>query len=102
MSPIISSSSLTLLSAYHPPAATRDEMVAEDGHIRPHWQGFLHELHDLGQAESIRRWEEAKHLIRENGVTYNVYGDPRPGSALAARSHSAGRSAPTSRPSRPA
>ena len=24
-----------------------------------------------------RRWEDAKHLIRENGVTYNVYGDPR-------------------------
>ncbi len=24
-----------------------------------------------------QRWHEAKHLIRENGVTYNVYGDPQ-------------------------
>ncbi len=24
-----------------------------------------------------RRWEKARHLIHENGVSYNVYGDPR-------------------------
>ena len=27
--------------------------------------------------ELTRRWEDARQLIRENGVTYNVYGDPR-------------------------
>ena len=30
-----------------------------------------------GAEEIKRRWEEAQDLIRENGVTYNVYGDPR-------------------------
>src|SRR5262249_47252321 len=28
-------------------------------------------------SELRRRWEEARQLIRENGVTYNVYGDPQ-------------------------
>ena len=31
----------------------------------------------LGEEEVRRRWEEAQDLIRQNGVTYNVYGDPR-------------------------
>ena len=31
----------------------------------------------MGRSELSRRWGEAQHLIRENGVTYNVYGDPR-------------------------
>ena len=30
-----------------------------------------------GLPELTRRWQEARQLIRENGVTYNVYGDPR-------------------------
>ena len=31
----------------------------------------------LGPQELARRWEQARRLLRENGVTYNVYGDPR-------------------------
>ena len=55
----------------------RDEMVdAESGH-RLHWFPFFQALRGLGVAELTRRWEEAKQMIRENGVTYNVYGDPR-------------------------
>ena len=41
------------------------------------WRGLLDGLDALGHAELRRRWEEARELIRENGVTYNVYGDPR-------------------------
>ena len=52
-------------------------MVAADGRLRPHWQPFVGQIATMGLAELQRRWEEAKHLIRENGVTYNVYGDPR-------------------------
>jgi uncharacterized circularly permuted ATP-grasp superfamily protein len=31
----------------------------------------------MGVEELPRRWEHARRTIRENGVTYNVYGDPR-------------------------
>src|SRR5260370_23011769 len=52
-------------------------MVGTDHLARPHWSGFLQALTALGLPELTRRWEEAKQLIHENGVTYNVYGDPR-------------------------
>ena len=62
---------------YAPTAGASDEVFDVDGHVLPHWRGFLESLTLLGLPELTRRWEEAKHLIRENGVTYNVYGDPR-------------------------
>lgn len=54
-----------------------DEMVDAAGTPRPHWQQFLSAVDKLGTTELTRRWTEARQLIRENGVTYNVYGDPR-------------------------
>jgi len=61
---------------YTVPAGLYDEMIAA-GAVRPHWQALIQGLDALGVGELTRRWEEARHLIRENGVTYNVYGDPR-------------------------
>jgi uncharacterized circularly permuted ATP-grasp superfamily protein/uncharacterized alpha-E superfamily protein len=34
-------------------------------------------LHTLGQQELNRRWAQARQMLHENGVTYNVYGDPQ-------------------------
>ena len=52
------------------------ESVGRDGTPRPHWEPLFDSLRELGPPELVRRWHEAKQLIRENGVTYNVYGDP--------------------------
>ena len=52
------------------------EAAAGDGTPRPHWRPLFDSLQDLGPPELARRWREARQLIRENGVTYNVYGDP--------------------------
>lgn len=54
-----------------------DELVSQAGQLRPHWQTFAHGLDALGLDDFTQRWREAQQLIRENGVTYNVYGDPR-------------------------
>src|SRR5579875_2096739 len=54
-----------------------DEMVDAGGEVRQHWHTFLHALDQLGQEELQRRWEEARQLLRENGVAYNVYDDAR-------------------------
>jgi uncharacterized circularly permuted ATP-grasp superfamily protein/uncharacterized alpha-E superfamily protein len=62
---------------YQQRAGLHDEMLAADRQPRPHWHDFLQALTALGLPELTRRWEEAKLLIHENGVTYNVYGDPR-------------------------
>ena len=61
---------------YTVPAGLYDEMISA-GAVRPHWRALIQGLDALGVGELTRRWEEARHLIRENGVTYNVYGDPR-------------------------
>jgi uncharacterized circularly permuted ATP-grasp superfamily protein/uncharacterized alpha-E superfamily protein len=50
--------------------------VPGDG-VRRHWRPFVDALETLGSDEIRRRWEESQDLIRQNGVTYNVYGDPR-------------------------
>jgi uncharacterized circularly permuted ATP-grasp superfamily protein/uncharacterized alpha-E superfamily protein len=54
-----------------------DEMVDSGGAMREHWLTFGRALENLGHEEFRHRWQEAKELIHENGVTYNVYGDPR-------------------------
>jgi uncharacterized circularly permuted ATP-grasp superfamily protein/uncharacterized alpha-E superfamily protein len=67
----------SVLSSYSGLAAAYDEMVDASGGIRPHWQTFARGLDEIGIDDFTQRWREAQQLIRENGVTYNVYGDPR-------------------------
>jgi len=54
-----------------------DEMVSEPGRVRRPWANFLTSLDRLGREELALRWEGAKKIIRDHGVTYNVYGDPQ-------------------------
>ena len=66
-----------LLSADYPETpGVYDEMAAAPGILRPHWDEFIKSLSALGAPELTRRWQTARQRIRENGVTYNVYGDP--------------------------
>ena len=52
--------------------------LAPDGVTpRPHWAHFIESLQSIGAEELARRWERAERRIRENGVTYNIYGDPK-------------------------
>lgn len=65
-----------LASAYVPRLASLDEMKEPDGALRSHWRAFVSMLDDLGRDEILSRWEQARRLIRENGITHNVYDDP--------------------------
>ena len=67
---------MRLTDGYQPPPSVYDEMAIAPGAIRPHWQKFVSALDAMGPAELGRRWEAAKRLIHENGVTYNLYADP--------------------------
>jgi len=59
-----------------------DEMLAGEHKMLPYWEHFISALDTMGSEELDRRRREAQRLLRENGVTYNVYGDeqklPRP------------------------
>lgn len=54
-----------------------DEMVTGQGRLRPHWQTFMGTLGPLEPEIMAERWEEARRLLHQNGVTYNIYGDPQ-------------------------
>ncbi len=62
---------------YQPLAAAYDELYAADGSLRPQWDYVMRSLAALGADEFGRRTTEARRLLRENGVTYNVYDDPQ-------------------------
>ena len=66
-----------LLDGYQPPTNVHDELVAPGGQLRSHSDTFVQSLEALGRHELASRWENAKRTIRENGVSYNVYGDPQ-------------------------
>jgi uncharacterized circularly permuted ATP-grasp superfamily protein/uncharacterized alpha-E superfamily protein len=67
---------LGLFEGYQPAPGAFDELLDASGQVRPHWRGFVAGLTALGRDELGRRWELARRLIREHGITYNVYADP--------------------------
>ncbi|HEY4965541.1 MAG TPA: circularly permuted type 2 ATP-grasp protein [Puia sp.] len=52
------------------------ELVGKDGNIRPHWETFFKSYAELGEEEMNSRDNDTLRLLKENGVTYNIYGDP--------------------------
>ena len=70
---------LSFLAGYRPPADRHDELFDRDGSVRPQWSYLVGALHALGAEEFGRRAREARRLLRESGVTYNVYDDPQQG-----------------------
>jgi uncharacterized circularly permuted ATP-grasp superfamily protein/uncharacterized alpha-E superfamily protein len=61
---------------YSPAPGIYDEMSSAPGTFRPHWDAYMTSLSEIGREELGRRWKTAQQRIRENGVSYNVYGDP--------------------------
>jgi uncharacterized circularly permuted ATP-grasp superfamily protein/uncharacterized alpha-E superfamily protein len=52
------------------------ELIGEDGKPRPHWETFFKSYTKLGDEEMNNRNNDTLRLLKENGVTYNIYGDP--------------------------
>ena len=66
-----------LLSGYASVEGRYDELLSAPGVPRPHWDAFLRSLAaregvEVGETLSLMARE-----IRENGITYNVYADPK-------------------------
>jgi uncharacterized circularly permuted ATP-grasp superfamily protein/uncharacterized alpha-E superfamily protein len=63
---------------YRPPQDGHwDELVDPSGRFRPHWMRLAAGLRRMGYAEFDKREEAGQRLIKSNGITYNVYGDPQ-------------------------
>ncbi len=66
-----------LLSGYKPVGGLFDEWLAADGSPRGHYAKLLGTLGEFSAAEMEQHAETCRRLIHEQGITYNVYGDPR-------------------------
>lgn len=63
---------------YRPRPGVFDELrIAEEGEVRPAYRRLFEDLNRLDGVELRRRAETAQRIIHEQGITYNVYGDPR-------------------------
>ena len=60
---------------YRPPEGCYDEFCGADGLPRQHWRRLVDAFGSWQPAELVERWERARKLIRDNGVTYNVHDD---------------------------
>jgi uncharacterized circularly permuted ATP-grasp superfamily protein/uncharacterized alpha-E superfamily protein len=54
-----------------------DELGDAQGQVRAAWRSFADRFDALPPDELARRWEQARHLIHDNGVSFNVYGDDK-------------------------
>ncbi len=61
---------------YRPPEGYFDEVITGAGEIRPHWREIWEHLSALGSEGLQERDRVMQSLIRENGITYNVYSEP--------------------------
>lgn len=67
---------------YAQKAAPHDEMwlpgsaEGAQSHLRDFWRPLIHTLDRMGGDELERRRQEGRQLLRENGVTYNLYSRP--------------------------
>ncbi|HTH97801.1 MAG TPA: circularly permuted type 2 ATP-grasp protein [Stellaceae bacterium] len=58
-------------------AGTYDDMLQSDGTPRPGWRSVFASPEYLSAETLAQRWRDAERQIRENGITYNIYGDPK-------------------------
>jgi uncharacterized circularly permuted ATP-grasp superfamily protein/uncharacterized alpha-E superfamily protein len=66
-----------LLAGYKPSKGAFDELLASNGDQRPHYAKLIGALEEFSPNELQHRADTCQRLIREQGITYNVYGDPR-------------------------
>ncbi|MBF0455601.1 MAG: circularly permuted type 2 ATP-grasp protein [Magnetococcales bacterium] len=51
-----------------------DEMFSSDGMVRPVWQEILEQLEQMGLEQVGQHHVECQRLLRESGLTHNLYG----------------------------
>ncbi|MDB6024783.1 MAG: hypothetical protein JWM68_1006 [Verrucomicrobiales bacterium] len=73
----IAASAAKIFGGYRSTTDVYDESASSPGCPRPHWRNFISSFEKLGREELGGRWESGRRIIREHGVTYNVYGDPQ-------------------------
>ncbi|MDW5288011.1 circularly permuted type 2 ATP-grasp protein [Formosa sp. PL04] len=67
----------TLFENYFSNSKNYDEVLKSNMSINPNWEKLLSNLTQAGTKTMISKQDEMDWLMDENGVTYNVYNDPK-------------------------
>ena len=62
---------------YLPQPERYDEVFGMDGRPRPHWKRLAETAARASRAELSRRAGTIRHAVEQDGVTYNIYADPK-------------------------
>jgi len=62
-------------AGYAPLEGSWDELLDHTGAVRGEWAFMSRALTEIGVPELLRRQHEARRLLEQDGVVYNVYGD---------------------------
>ena len=73
---MIATRQASLFQNYFSSNYSYNELLGEDGVLRPYWQTFFQSFALLGSDELHERRQAILRFLKENGVTYNIYGDP--------------------------
>ncbi|MFT4776317.1 MAG: putative circularly permuted ATP-grasp superfamily protein [Oleispira sp.] len=57
-----------------PAASIPDQVYTPEGKIKPEWDYLLNSLNNLGSTSLKERQDKARRILRDDGVTYNIYG----------------------------
>ncbi|WP_431481817.1 circularly permuted type 2 ATP-grasp protein [Pseudomonas thivervalensis] len=66
-----------LLDRYPLTTGTYHELLDDSGAVRTHWRRLFDQLQRSTPAQLLQRQSLLARQIQENGVTYNVYADPK-------------------------
>jgi uncharacterized circularly permuted ATP-grasp superfamily protein len=62
---------------YLPQAGRYDEVFGLDGRPRQHWKQLVQAVMRAGRPELSRRADIIRRAVEQDGVTYNIYADPK-------------------------
>ncbi|HEX5026663.1 MAG TPA: circularly permuted type 2 ATP-grasp protein, partial [Agriterribacter sp.] len=66
----------SILGAYAEQQYAHHELPGNNAGLRQQWEIFFNSLQQLGNDEILSRSQDITRFLKENGVTYNIYGDP--------------------------
>ncbi len=66
---------MRLVANYRPIPGAADELIGNDGKMRPHWVRFVETMAELGPREVAHRFHLADRHLADSGVVLRVYGD---------------------------
>lgn len=60
---------------FAPQNSQRSEVLDNNGQTKPHWEQLLGSFQSLGPKIIANRETKARRILRDDGATYNIYGD---------------------------